>query len=109
MIPIEQAGQEWTNGILIQVNTDNSTLQTLDELKSVIERYPGDCATCLKIEIKNTPPILVKLDDEYMTTPETLFFKEIEAITGEGSIETRCAPVKEKQRKKKPWMKNNGR
>lgn len=104
IIPIEQASSEWTNGILITVEADKSSDDTLQKLKSVIEQYPGDCVTCLKIEIADKPSVLVKLSDEYMTVSDASFFKEIEEITGQGKIETRCAPIKEKQKKNKPWL-----
>ncbi len=117
IVPVEEAGQEWTNGILISLDTATATSETLEQIKTIVEKYPGDCTTCLKIDIAGTTPdtelssapVLVKFSEEYATMSEPRFFKEIEDLIGKGSIETRCAPVKEKQRKKKPWMrKKNG-
>ncbi len=111
IIPVEQASQEWTNGVLISVDAQTATVETLDQIKTIVERYPGDCATCIKIDIsqgkedQDLPPVLVKFSDEYSTASDPFFFKEIEALIGEGAIETRCAPIKEKKRKNKPWMK----
>ena len=104
IVPIEQASGEWTNGVLIKVDAQKSSLDTLEKLKSVIENYPGDSTVCLKIKIDDNPPVLVKLSDEYMTNCNPSFFQEIEKIMGQGSVEIRCAPVKEKQRKNKPWL-----
>ncbi len=46
---------------------------------------------------------MVKLSDEYKSDACPGFFQEIETILGPGTIETRCAPVKEKVKKKKRW------
>ncbi len=103
IVPVEQAGEEWNNGILIAVNADRFGTDVLSQLKPIVQRYPGDCTTCLKIQVQDTPEILVKMGEDYTTCSDPAFFQEVETLLGRGSIETRCAPVKEKLRKKKPW------
>ncbi|MCF6248661.1 MAG: DNA polymerase III subunit alpha, partial [Desulfobacula sp.] len=115
LVPIEQAPKEWTNGVLICVDAQASTTRTLEDIKSIVEKYPGDCITCLKIQMPDLSSdskngqaqVLVKLGEQYLTASDPMFFKEIETLIGEDTIETRCAPVKDKQKKKKPWMRNN--
>jgi len=104
IIPIEQAKEEWTNGVLINLDANKMPSDALEKLKSIIETYPGDCVGCLKINIDDKTPVLVKLSDEYMTGLEPVFFDKVQELLGEGAIETRCAPVKEKEKKKKPWL-----
>jgi DNA polymerase-3 subunit alpha len=106
IVPIDQAAREWTSGILIAVDADRFGTETLERLKPIIERYPGDCPACLKICIPDTPDVLVKLADAYMTCSDPAFFQEVEDLMEKGCIETRCAPVKEKLRKKQPWAKH---
>jgi DNA polymerase III subunit alpha len=106
IVPVEQAGDEWNNGILIEVDAARFGTDTLEKLKPIVQRYPGDCSTCLKIQIPDTPEVLVKLGDDYATCSDPDFFQEVEALLGKGSIETRCAPVKEKAIKKKPWQRH---
>lgn len=105
IIPIENAQEEWTNGVLIQVDEECANTETLEKLKELVELYPGDCTTCLKICINDSPPVLIKFSDDYTTSSEPVFFQQVEKITGKGSIETRCAPIKERQKRKKPWLK----
>ncbi len=105
IVPIEQASNEWTSGVLIKIDAKKSSEDTLETLKMVIEKYPGDCITCLKIQTNEDQDVLIKLSDEYMTSSESSFFNEIESVIGKGCIETRCAPVREKQKKKRPWLK----
>ncbi|MCK5695105.1 MAG: DNA polymerase III subunit alpha [Desulfobacula sp.] len=107
IVSIEQASSEWTNGVLIKIDAQESSSDTLGKLKAIIESFPGDCTACLKIEIEDKPPVLIKLSDEYMTGSEPSFFTTVEDLLGEGAIETRCAPVKEKQKKNKPWLNRN--
>jgi len=104
IVPIEKAPEEWTNGVLIKVDNQESSVETLEKLKSIIENFPGDCTVCLKIGIDDKPPVLVKLSDEYMTDSSPSFFVEVEKLLDKGAIETRCAVVKEKEKKKKPWL-----
>lgn len=104
IVPIERASSEWTNGVLMTVDAENTSIETLERLKFIVEKYPGECTSILKIKIDDNQPVMIKLADEYMTSSDPLFFKEAEEIIGKGAIETRCAPVKEKQKKNKPWM-----
>jgi DNA polymerase-3 subunit alpha len=104
IIPIDQASREWTNGVLIKVDAQKSSLDTLERLKSIIENHPGDCTACLKIEIDDKPPVLIKLSDDYMTGVDPSFFERVTDLLGQGAIETRCAAIKEKQKKNKPWL-----
>ncbi|WP_457551140.1 DNA polymerase III subunit alpha [Desulfobacula sp.] len=104
IIPIDQAADEWTNGVLIKFDAQKNSPDKLEKLKSIIETFPGDCTVCLRIIIKDIPPVLIKLSDEYMTGSDPSFFKKVEELLGEGAIETRSASIKEKQKKKKPWL-----
>jgi DNA polymerase-3 subunit alpha len=106
IVPIDQAGKEWTSGILIAVDAGRFSTDMLEQLKPIIQRYPGDCTACLKISIPDKPDVLVKLGDEYMTCPDPAFFDEVETLMEKGCIETKCAPVKAKVRKKQSWGKH---
>jgi DNA polymerase-3 subunit alpha len=109
IVPVDQASEEWTNGVLIQVDAKTAGLNILDELKTVIQMHPGDCEAFLKIKVQDdVPPALIKLGEDYQTTNEPMFFEQVEKITGKGTIETRCAAIKEKVRKKKPWLNKKG-
>ncbi len=107
IVPIEQAKEEWTNGILIEVDAKRYDTATLERLKPILQRYPGDCTACLKINLEEDS-ILVKLPAEYMTSSDPLFFAEVQTLLGQGAIETRCAPIKEKGVKKRWTKRENG-
>ncbi len=52
--------------------------------------------------------MLVKLSDKYMLRVDPSLFQEIKELFGKDAIETRCAPVKDKPKKKnKSWKKKN--
>ncbi len=105
IVPIGHAENEWTSGILIQVDAVSHGIDVLEQIKPVIERYPGDCISFFKIKIdEGDPPVLIKLGDEYRADANPTYFQEVETILGQGTIETKCAPVKEKVKKKR-WQK----
>jgi DNA polymerase-3 subunit alpha len=90
----------------MQVDAKIHKTDVLDQLKPVIERYPGNCVSLFNIHIDaEHPDVMVKLSDEYKSDACPGLFQEIETILGPGSIETRCAPVKDKVKKKKRWPK----
>ena len=104
IVPIEQAENEWTSGVIIHADAATHGLEILEQVKPVIERHPGECISFFKIRVdKDHPEVLVKLSDDYRTHAHPDFFKEVETLLGAGSIETKCAPVKEKVKKKKRW------
>jgi DNA polymerase-3 subunit alpha len=105
IIPIEKASEEWASGVIIKLDAEKSSLITLEQLKTILKKYPGECPTYLNIEIDQTPPLMIKLAGDYHTASDSSFYKEIEELIGEGRIETTCAPVKEKQKIKKNWKK----
>ena len=106
IVPIEQAENEWTSGVVLHADAAAHGLEILEQVKPIIERWPGECLSFFKIKVDDAhPEVLVKLSDEYRTQSHPDFFKEVETILGEGSIETRCAPVKEKVQKKKRWAR----
>jgi DNA polymerase III subunit alpha len=105
IIPIENAGKEWTSGVLINLDSQTHTFETLEKIKAIIKMYSGDSTTCLKIKINEKPPVMVKLGNEYKTCNDPEFFEKISSLAGRGSIEVRCAPIKEPPKKNKPWMK----
>ena len=108
IVPIEQAENEWTSGIVIHVDGARHGTEIFDRIKPVIEGYPGDCVSLFKIKIDGDHPhVMVKLSDEYRTDADPGFFTAVEGILGEGTIETRCAPVKDKVKKKKRWQKKS--
>ncbi|MDM8538946.1 OB-fold nucleic acid binding domain-containing protein, partial [Desulfobacterales bacterium HSG17] len=105
IIPIENAGKEWTSGVLINLDSQTHTFEILEKIRAIIMMYSGDSTTCLKIKINDKPPVMVKLGNEYKTSNDPEFFEKISNLAGKGSIEVRCAPIKEPAKRNKPWMK----
>jgi len=104
IVPATQAETLWAAGIVMQVDAQHHETDVLDQLKPVIERYPGNCVSLFNIHIDSArPDVMVKLSDDYKSDACPGFFQEIETILGPGTIETRCAPVKDKVKKKKHW------
>ena len=107
IVPIENAAKEWTSGVLINLNSKNHSSDTLKQIKTTLQKYPGDSTTCLKIQINGKIPVIVKLGDEYKTSSEPELFDEISKIAGKDTVEAMCAPIKEPPKRNKPWQKKN--
>ncbi|MCK5686715.1 DNA polymerase III subunit alpha, partial [bacterium] len=105
IVPIDDAQKEWTNSILISLDTQIHPIETLDKIKAIIQMYPGDATTCLKIQIKDMTPVMVRLGNQYNTCNDRDFFEKIIELSGQGSIEVKCAPIKEPPKKNRPWLK----
>jgi DNA polymerase III subunit alpha len=105
IVPIDDAGKEWTTGVLINLDAGSDYIETLEKIKTTIQMYPGDSTTCLKITINDNTPVMVKLGEEYNTCNDPDFFQKITDIAGNNSIEVRCAPIKEPLKRNKPWLK----
>ncbi len=106
IVPIEDAAKEWTNSILISLDTQNHSIETLEKIKSIIQMYPGDAVTCLEIKIDDNTPVMVKLGTEYKTCNDHDFFEKITQLSGHDSIKIKCSPIKEPPKRDKPWLKN---
>ncbi len=104
IIPIEKADEEWTQNILIKINSDQKTVENLEQLKNIFSTYPGKCSPYIVIKSKKNPDIIIKTSDEFMVSNTKEFVDKIHLIFGQDSIETTCAPVKQ-SKKEKRWHK----
>ncbi len=107
ILPIDRAPEEWTAGIVIRLDTEKSSVKTLSLLKPIIENHPGAFPTFFCLDIQDQPPVLMKLDDRYATSPDPDFFEAVQRVTGQGTVETRSTPVKPKQNHSKQWKNHH--
>ncbi len=103
IIPIDKASKEWASGLIIKLNTEKNSFSSLEQLKSIFKKYPGDCPVYLNMEMDKALPVMMKLSEDYFTAADPGLYKEIEELIGDDTIETICTPVKEKQKIRKNW------
>ncbi|MBF0202778.1 MAG: hypothetical protein HQK67_00380 [Desulfamplus sp.] len=108
IVPIDRAEQEWTANIVIQTDASNSSEKSLDRLKTIIDRYPGSCNVFLEIKVSQSSSVVVQLSSDNNLSPDPALFKEVNALLGHGSIETCCASVKQKEKRKSWPSRKNG-
>ncbi|WP_425430008.1 DNA polymerase III subunit alpha [Desulfamplus magnetovallimortis] len=104
IVPMEKVEQEWTASVIIQVNGFGTAMHsesTLDQLKNLIERYPGNCITFIEIKVSDESSVVMQLPENGRVAPEPMLFNDVARLLGEGAIETRCAPVKSKEKRKR--------
>ncbi|MBF0378522.1 MAG: DNA polymerase III subunit alpha [Desulfamplus sp.] len=119
IVEMEKAEKEWAATIIIKINafdvnsiesTQNNNLKadekTLDKLKNIFGKYPGNCNGFLEIKVSETITVIVQISNDnggVKLSPDPALFKEVDALLGVGSIETRCSSIKQKE-KKKSWQ-----
>lgn len=105
LIPIENAPQKLANGLIIRMDPQKNSFKTLEQLKHILQKFPGECPTFLSFDIQSADPMVMKLSTDFHTTTDLALYEEIERLVGDGMIEMTCSPLKESQNGKKNWKK----
>jgi DNA polymerase-3 subunit alpha len=121
IVPIERAEAEWTASLVVTIDAETSDTDLLERLKGLFHRFPGTCSVFLEIIIEdgiengaengaenggeNRASVVIQLSEDELVAPDPLLFSEVESLLGKNTIETRCAPVKQRERKKR-WNNN---
>jgi len=103
IIPIDMAEAEWTASIVMNMDAERGDITTLERLKAQLHRFPGTCTAFLEISLKNGSGVVIQLSEDELVSPDPALFKEVEILLGENSIQTRRAPVKQREKKKR-WQ-----
>ncbi len=105
IIPIDNAAMEWTKSCIIHIESDpvgeKDPEDLLSELKQIFLAHKGECVTCLNIRQADGSAVMVQLSDDYKVACTRSFVRKVKKAAGPDSIETTCAPVRQKPDKKK--------
>jgi DNA polymerase-3 subunit alpha len=105
IVPIDKAEAEWTASIVITMAAKGADTSVLERLKGLLHRFAGTCSVFLEITVEDGSSVVIQLSQDELVSPDPLLFQEVEALLGQNAIETRCAPVKQRERKKR-WQNN---
>ncbi len=133
IVPMEMAEKEWAASVIIKVNGCKSDKdeksrpadeksggtavlksasaadeESLHKLKQILDKYPGNCTGFLEIQVSESASVVVQICHENRVSPDPALFNEVTALLGYGSIETRCAAIRQKERKKSWQTKKSG-
>jgi len=106
IVPMDQADKEWTASIIISLSALNSSEDVLEKLKHIIVKYPGTCSSYLSIVLPDSSSAVINCSEDYRLCPDAKLFREVELLLGHNSITTKCAPVKQNNKKNRKWKKN---
>jgi DNA polymerase III subunit alpha len=104
LIPIEEAEEEWTQNVVINIDSEQKTPENLDRLKTLFSMYPGKCSSYIAIKSQNESDVLIKTSDDFKVSSTKEFFEKVDLLFGSNSIKTTCAPVKQSTKEKR-WQK----
>jgi len=107
IVPMEQAEERWTASVHITLNAGSSDKRTLNELKKILEGYPGSCEGYLHLEIPKKSDTIIKLPDALRLEMGGGLTKEVSHLLGPNAIQTECSAISVSQSPKK--FNGNGR
>ncbi len=105
IVPMDQAEKEWTASIIISLSAINYSEDVLEKLKHIIVKYPGSCSSYLSIVLPDLSSAVINCSNDYRLCPDAKLFREVELLLGHNSITTKCAPVKQNNKKNRKWEK----
>ena len=105
IVPMDQAEKEWTASIIISLSALNYSEDVLEKLKHIIVKYPGSCSSYLSIVLPDSSSAVINCSKDYRLCPDAKLFREVELLLGHNSITTKCAPVRQNNKKKRQWKK----
>jgi DNA polymerase-3 subunit alpha len=108
IVGMDQAEQEWSASVVMTLRLPDPDPSLLEKLRSLLARYPGECPAYLTLVLSGAPRTTLQLSGDFSLSPDPALLEEITELLGEGSVETRCAPVKPAQVSRKRWQ-NGGR
>ena len=83
MVPLTQAREQYVSELLVRMITPGLEDSVLQDLRQVLERYPGRCRVCLEVATPPKGKVIVETDLTVKPSPE--LFQEIEQRLGRES------------------------
>ncbi len=83
MAPLETAREQYVSELLVRMSSPGMEAKVLEDLKDVLNRYPGRCRVCLEVDTPPQGTVIVETDVTVMPTQELL--EEIEKRLGHES------------------------
>lgn len=83
LIPLEQAGNQLIKALDIELSADQATPDHLDQLKSVLLRFPGVVPVFLNVPVEDQPRMRLRLADSFKVEVCQGLIDEIETLIGE--------------------------
>jgi DNA polymerase-3 subunit alpha len=86
IVALETVKQKSIRSISIPISQDGLTRASLNKLRDLIFRYPGDCRLMFKINIDGNNESTVVAHNRYSIMPEENLIQEIESLVGDKVI-----------------------
>jgi DNA polymerase-3 subunit alpha len=80
MVPLSQARERYVSEILLRMDSEVLEDEALENLRSALKKYPGNCRVCFSVETPPKSPVVVETD--LVVKPTQALFEEIEQHLG---------------------------
>jgi len=102
LIAMEEAESQWTAEVYFNIEVSRTDKEALSRLRDIVRRYPGDCAGYLSLKMAENVETIIAMSDEWRIQPGDDLGREVKALLGYASMETRCGEIKPAQNGYKP-------
>ncbi|MFP3981904.1 MAG: DNA polymerase III subunit alpha, partial [Desulfobacterales bacterium] len=82
VVRIDEAESKWAASLHIRLDTESVQEQTMDDLLSVLQKYPGACKGFLHVCIPEKTETVIALPDEMKLKPSVDLRQEINSLFG---------------------------
>ena len=79
---LESLRHKSIRSIVLGLGQETASRESLEEIRDIFFRYPGECSVMFKMDINNGKEILISANDHYRILPCDEMLGEIEGITG---------------------------
>ena len=79
---LESLRQKSIRVIILGIDQETATRESLEGIKDIFFRYPGECSVMFRMDIDNGEEILISANNNYKILPCDEMLGEIEGITG---------------------------
>ena len=86
LMTIDQAKQELTKGLTLQVSLERHGADTVDRVGGILKRKPGPCPVYMQVKDAENRKAQFRLGDEYKVNPSEVSIEELEMLLGSGAV-----------------------
>jgi DNA polymerase-3 subunit alpha len=93
VVDMEKVEEKWTAAIRFRLNTPGLERQTLEELRSVMERHPGNCSGYLHLVGAEGAETVIELPESLRMRMSRALRRDTQQLLGYNAVEPICMPA----------------
>jgi DNA polymerase-3 subunit alpha len=103
VVPIEQAREELTAGVVVRLSAPGLEDTTIEKLQGVFAAHPGEIPVIIEVVTHDKYRVRIGTDSQFKVTSSDEFLADVETVIGSGHVEL----VPKKYQPKRRWQDKN--